>query len=52
MFLVAETDTMFLSEAVKFLKIVNDEHGILPHTTIMRIQDIIKELEDILEENE
>ena len=44
------TDNIFIQEAVNFLKLATDQYNVLPHTTIMRIQNIIEELEEILEE--
>ena len=45
-----ETDYIFISKAKQLLEQTTDRYNILPHTTIMRIQDVIDELEDILEE--
>jgi len=47
-----KTDLVFVRKAKELLEMATDKYGILPVGTIMRIQDVIKELEDILEENE
>jgi len=48
--MVRETDLTFIRKAIEFLELSSDKHGVLPHVTIMRIRDIIEELESILEE--
>ena len=45
-----ETDTTLLLESVKFLEMATDSYSRIPHVTIIRIKDIIGELEDIIEE--
>jgi len=45
-----ETDLIFLHKAIEFLQLASDKYNVLPHVTIMRIQNVIEELEDILEE--
>lgn len=45
-----DTDIIFIEKALNFLKQATDQYNVLPHTTIMRIQNVIEELEDILEE--
>jgi len=46
------TSEIFIIEAIKFLTLATDQYSRVPHTQIMRIQNVIKELEDILEGNE
>ena len=48
--MVRETDLAFIRKAIEFLELSSDKHGVLPHVAIMRIRDIIEELESILEE--
>jgi len=50
--MVREADLIFVRKAKELLEMATDKYGILPHVTIMRIQNVIDELEDILEENE
>ncbi len=45
-----ETDYIFIEEALKMLRTATDQYNVLPHTIIMRVQNVIEELEDILEE--
>jgi len=47
-----KTDLAFVYEATNLLKLSVDQYSLMPHTTIIRIKEIIKELEEILEENE
>jgi hypothetical protein len=44
------TDNIFIQEAVNFLKLATDQYNVLPHKIIMKIEEITKELEEILEE--
>lgn len=44
------TDYIFITEAMKMLQTSIDQYNVLPHTTIMRIQNVIEELENILRE--
>jgi len=48
--MVRESDIAFIRKAIEFLELSSDKHGVLPHVTIMRIQSVIEELKDILEE--
>jgi hypothetical protein len=45
------TDQIFIEGAINLLKQSIDQYNVLPHTTIMKIENIIMELESILEEN-
>ena len=45
-----ETDLIFVNKAIEFLQLASDQYNVLPHTIIMRIQNVIEELEDIFEE--
>jgi len=45
-----KTSETFIVEAIKFLTLATDQYSKIPHTTIMRIQNVIDELEDILGE--
>ena len=45
-----EIDMIFLRKALEFLQLASDQYNVLPHTTIMRVQNVIEELEDILRE--
>ena len=46
------TDNIFIQEAINFLKLATDQYNVMSDATIMRIEEITKELEDILEEIE
>ena len=45
-----EMDLIFVNKAIEFLQLASDQYNVLSHTTIMRIQNVIEDLEDILEE--
>jgi len=45
------TSETFILEAIKFLELTTDSYSKMPHMQIMRIKEIIGELEDVLEED-
>lgn len=47
-----ETSRAYINTAIDLLEIVTDQHGIIPHVTIIKIKGIIKELRDIISEGE
>lgn len=47
-----EADMIFVNKAIDLLEMATNQYSIIPHTTIIRIKNIIEELEEILEKNE
>jgi hypothetical protein len=44
------TSETFILEALKFLQLATDQYSRVPHLQIMRIKEIIEELEEVLED--
>jgi len=45
-----QTSETFLLEAIKFLELAADQYSKIPHVQIIKIKNIIGELEEIIEE--
>ena len=42
----------YINTAIDLLEMVTEKYGIISHVTIMKIEGIIKELKDIISEDE